>query len=53
MSHHYWVTDRRELETFSAPFRYVWPAELDLMARLADMTLARALGRLGPSPLHE
>jgi hypothetical protein len=28
-----------QLETFSAPFRYVWPAELDLMARLAGMTL--------------
>ena len=26
-------------ETFSAPFRYVWPSELDLMARLAGMTL--------------
>lgn len=38
ISHHYWVTDG-ELETFSAPFRYVWPAELDLMARLAGMTL--------------
>jgi SAM-dependent methyltransferase len=37
-SRHYWVTDG-ELETFSAPFRYVWPAELDLMARLAGMTL--------------
>ena len=38
ISHHYWVTDG-EFETFSAPFRYVWPAELDLMARLAGMTL--------------
>jgi SAM-dependent methyltransferase len=38
VSHHYWVVDGR-LETFSAPFRYVWPSELDLMARLADMTL--------------
>jgi SAM-dependent methyltransferase len=37
-SHHYWVRDG-QLETFSAPFRYVWPAELDLMARLAGMTL--------------
>ena len=37
-SHHYWVTDGR-LETFSAPFRYVWPSELDLMARIAGMTL--------------
>ena len=38
VSHHYWVT-RGELETFSAPFRYVWPSELDLMARLAGLTL--------------
>jgi len=37
-SHHYWVEDGR-LETFSAPFRYVWPSELDLMARIAGMTL--------------
>jgi SAM-dependent methyltransferase len=37
-SHHYWVVDGA-LETFSAPFRYVWPSELDLMARLAGMTL--------------
>jgi len=38
VSHHYWVVDGR-LETFAAPFRYVWPSELDLMARLAGMTL--------------
>jgi SAM-dependent methyltransferase len=37
VSHHYWVVDDR-LEIFSAPFRYVWPSELDLMARLAGMT---------------
>jgi SAM-dependent methyltransferase len=37
-SHHYWITDG-QVETFSAPFRYVWPAELDLMARLAGMTV--------------
>jgi hypothetical protein len=37
-SHHYWVVDG-QLETHSAPFRYVWPSELDLMARLAGMTL--------------
>jgi SAM-dependent methyltransferase len=37
-SHHYWL-ERGTLETFSAPFRYVWPSELDLMARLAGMTL--------------
>jgi SAM-dependent methyltransferase len=38
ISHHYWVVDGR-LETLSAPFRYVWPSELDLMARLAGMSL--------------
>jgi SAM-dependent methyltransferase len=37
-SHHYWVVGDK-LEVFSAPFRYVWPAELDLMARIAGMTL--------------
>ena len=37
-SHHYWMVDG-QLETFSAPFRYVWPSELDLMARLAGLTL--------------
>jgi SAM-dependent methyltransferase len=37
-SHHWWVTDG-EVETLSAPFRYVWPSELDLMARIAGMRL--------------
>jgi SAM-dependent methyltransferase len=37
-SHHYWVVDGH-LDTLSAPFRYVWPSELDLMARLAGMAL--------------
>ncbi|MGY1608505.1 class I SAM-dependent DNA methyltransferase [Geodermatophilus sp. SYSU D00700] len=39
VSHHYTVTDGR-LEVVSVPFRYVWPAELDLMARLAGLALA-------------
>jgi SAM-dependent methyltransferase len=38
ISHHYWIEDGK-LEVFAAPFRYVWPAELDLMARLAGMAL--------------
>jgi hypothetical protein len=37
-SHHCWVVDGR-LETRSTPHRYVWPSELDLMARLAGTTL--------------
>lgn len=43
VSHHYTVRDGR-LEVFSFPFRYVWPAELDLMARLAGMTLRERWG---------
>jgi SAM-dependent methyltransferase len=38
ISHHYSVVDGR-FELMSVPFRYVWPAELDLMARLAGMAL--------------
>ena len=38
VSHHYWVGEGRA-ETFTMPYRYVWPAELDLMARIAGMRL--------------
>ena len=38
VSNHYWMIDGK-LETFCSPHRYVWPSELDLMARLAGLTL--------------
>jgi SAM-dependent methyltransferase len=38
ISHHYREVDGT-FEKLSIPFRYVWPAELDLMARLAGMRL--------------
>jgi SAM-dependent methyltransferase len=38
ISHHYWI-DGDHVEVHSPPFRYVWPSELDLMARIAGMTL--------------
>jgi SAM-dependent methyltransferase len=38
VSHHYTVADG-ELEVHPVPFRYVWPAELDLMGRLAGLRL--------------
>jgi SAM-dependent methyltransferase len=38
VSHHYSIVDGR-LQTLSLPFRYVWPAELDLMAQIAGLTL--------------
>ncbi len=43
ISHHLEVVDGR-LERVSMPFRYVWPAELDLMAQLAGMTLRERWG---------
>jgi SAM-dependent methyltransferase len=43
VSHHYTVVDGR-LELDSVPFRYVWPSELDLMARLAGMRLRERWG---------
>jgi hypothetical protein len=38
ISHHYSIGDGGA-EVMSIPFRYAWPAELDLMARLAGMRL--------------
>lgn len=40
ISHHYHITDS-QVDISSVPFRYVWPAELDLMARMAGMSLAQ------------
>jgi SAM-dependent methyltransferase len=48
-SHHFWAVDGR-LEVFSAPFRYVWPSELDLMARIAGLTLRERWGGWGREP---
>ena len=39
VSHHYWRTPDGAFDSLSVPFRYVWPSELDLMARLAGMSL--------------
>jgi hypothetical protein len=38
ISHHYFV-GKGDVAVHSMPFRYVWPAELDLMARIAGMSL--------------
>jgi SAM-dependent methyltransferase len=42
-SHHFEIVDGR-VERFSAPFRYAWPSELDLMAQLARMRLRERWG---------
>ena len=38
-SHHYTRTEDGSYHRNSVPFRYAWPAELDLMARLAGLRL--------------
>jgi hypothetical protein len=37
-SHHYFVGDGRA-QVFLSRHRYAWPSELDLMARMAGLTL--------------
>jgi hypothetical protein len=36
---HHWMEVGGRLVRHSAPYRYVWPAELDLMAKLAGFRL--------------
>jgi SAM-dependent methyltransferase len=38
-SHHYWRLDDGSIRYGDSNFRYIWPAECDLMARLAGLTL--------------
>ena len=38
VSQHWWLIDG-DLKTFHSPHRFVWPSELDLMAKMAGMAL--------------
>jgi SAM-dependent methyltransferase len=44
VSHHFQQRGDGTFERSSGPFRYVWPAELDLMARIAGMRLRERWG---------
>jgi SAM-dependent methyltransferase len=39
VSHHFRFGDGREARLFRSPHRYIWPAEMDLMAQLAGFEL--------------
>ena len=39
VSHHFRFDDTLQAQLFRSPHRYIWPAELDLMARLAGFEL--------------
>jgi SAM-dependent methyltransferase len=48
-SQHFYIVDGK-LEAFPVEFRYAWPAELDLMARLAGMRLEHRWAGWGREP---
>ena len=39
VSHHFHFDDTRQAQLYRTPHRYIWPAELDLMAQLAGFSL--------------
>ena len=51
VSHHWWVLDG-EFRTFSSTHRYLWPAELDLMARMAGLELRERYGGWRREPFN-
>jgi len=53
VSHHMVTRADGRVERFSVPFRYVWPAELDLMARLAGLRLRDRWADWDQTPLTE
>ncbi len=49
-SHHVWMKDGVAQRTSAVPFRYAWPAEMDLMARMAGMQLTHRWADWAGSP---
>jgi hypothetical protein len=49
VSHHF-VAGSTEVREFTSPFRFVWPSELDLMAKLAGMSLRNRWAEWDRSP---
>ena len=47
---HHWMTVDDRLVRHSAPYRYVWPSELDLMAQLAGLRLRTRFGSWAREP---
>jgi SAM-dependent methyltransferase len=39
VSHHFWFDESSQARLFRSPHRYIWPAELDLMAQVAGFEL--------------
>lgn len=52
-SYHFWLDDNGATTSFVSDGRYAWPAEVDLMAELAGMTLLDRLGGWKGEPFTE
>ena len=52
VSHHFYA-DGSNVREIRTPFRFVWPSELDLMAKLAGMTLRHRWAGWDRSPFTE
>ena len=52
VSHHFRFDDGRQAQLFRSPHRYIWPAELDLMAQLAGFELESQARGLVRSRVH-
>ena len=52
-SNHYWIGDNGRVTVFHGPGRYIWPAEMDLMAQLAGMQLENRWGGWKREPFTE
>jgi SAM-dependent methyltransferase len=53
VSHHFRVSEGRSARLFRSPHRYIWPAELDLMAQLAGFELERRTADWSGAPFTE
>lgn len=53
LTSHHFRPDGDGYRRFSVDFRYVWPAELDLMARLADLRLVKRVADWDNSPFTD
>lgn len=49
-SHHYWRTVEGTVRYGRSNFRYIWPAECDLMARMAGLSLEQRVADWDASP---
>jgi SAM-dependent methyltransferase len=50
---HHWIEASGRLVHHAAPYRYVWPSELDLMARLAGLRLRERWGGWDRAPFTD